>query len=122
MKMPAAPIIGATSQKQLDNIKPPTKLERVLTHLVIQGSINRLEAEKAPVFEHALNSTMSNEIKLRLGLTFTSIPEKTLGYDGLGAIYHRYSLSSSSTEEAKKIINQYRIKRGAQPIQWETAA
>ncbi|MBR9886485.1 MAG: hypothetical protein GYB20_02115 [Oceanospirillales bacterium] len=122
MKMPAAPATGAPSQPQPDNIKPLTKLERVLAHLVTQSSINRLEAEKAPVFDHALNSTMSNEIKQRLELTFTSIPEKTLGYDGLGAIYHRYSLTDESSEKAKLFINYCRTKRGAKPIQWEIAA
>ena len=122
MDKPTTPFTGAASQNQSDITKPPTKIERVLTYLVTKDSINRLEAEKAPVFDHALNSTMSNEIKQRLGLIFTSIPEKALGYDGLGSIYHRYALTEDSTAKAKLIINHYRTKRGAKPIQWETAA
>jgi len=111
-----------TATSNLNTIKPAFKLERVLTYLVEHGSINRLEAEKAPVFDHALNSTMSNEIKLRLGLEFSSIPEKTIGYNGLGAIFNRYTLTEESTIKAKKLINEYRAKRGASPIQWEGAA
>ena len=103
-------------------IKPPFKLERVLTCLVRQGSMNRLEAEKAPVFDHTLNSTMSTEIKQRLGLVFTSIPEKTVGYNGLGAIFNRYTLTAQSAIKAKFLINEYRAKRGASPIQWEGVA
>ena len=111
-----------TATRKTDIIKPPFKLERVLTYLVEHGSINRLEAEKAPVFDHALNSTMSNEIKLRLGLEFFSIPEKTTGYDGLGAIFNRYTFTPASEAKAKELINDYRIKRGVDPIQWEGAA
>lgn len=122
MKKTEAPATRATSQNQPDTKKPATKIKRVLTYLVTKGSINRLEAEKPPVFDHSLNSTMSNEIKQRLKLEFSSIPEKTIGYDGLGAIYHRYSLTEHSTEAAKRIINDYRTKRGADPIQWESAA
>ena len=119
-KQPMTATITATSKT--DIIKPPFKLERVLTYLVDHGSINRLEAEKAPVFDHALNSTMSNEIKLRLGLEFSSIPEKTTGYDGLGAIFNRYTFTLESNAKAKELINGYRIKRGASPIPWEGAA
>ncbi len=111
-----------TATSKTDTIKPPYKLERVLTYLVEHGSINRLEAEKAPVFDHALNSTMSNEIKQRLGLDFTSIPEKTNGYNGLGAIFNRYAFTEVSTVKAKQLINEYRAKRGADPVQWKGAA
>lgn len=119
-KQPMTASTTATSNG--DIIKPPFKLERVLIYLVEHGSINRLEAEKAPVFDHALNSTMSNEIKQRLGLEFTSIPEKTTGYNGLGAVFNRYAFTEASTAKAKQLINGYRAKRGASPIQWEGAA
>lgn len=116
MKTPAAPSIEATSTT--DNTRPPTKLERVLTWLVEHGSINRLEAEKAPVFDHALPSTMSNEIKTRLGLEFTSALEQCTGFNGMGAQYKRYEFTFKGTQAAKKIINSLRTKRGAAPIQW----
>jgi len=120
--MTKQPMIATTATSKVDIIKPPFKLERVLIYIVETGSINRLEAEKAPVFDHALNSTMSNEIKLRLGLEFTSIPEKTIGYDGFGAIFNRYTFTAESEEKAKGIINEYRIKRGTTPILWENIA
>jgi len=119
-KQPMTATTTATSK--LNIIKPALKLERVLIYIVEHGSINRLEAEKAPVFDHALNSTMSNEFKQRLGLKFSSIPEKTTGYDGLGAIFNRYTFTEESTAKAKVLINQYRAKRGASLIQWEGAA
>jgi len=119
-KQPMTALTTATSK--LDTIKPALKLERVLIYIVEHGSINRLEAEKAPVFDHALNTTMSNEFKQRLGLEFTSIPEKTIGYNGLGAIFNRYTFTEDSTAKAKQLINEYRAKRGASLIQWEGAA
>lgn len=110
------------TNSETNGIKPALQIERVLTYLVTHGSINRLEAEKAPVFAHAINSTMSREVKKRLNLGFTSIPEKGIGYSGLPAIYHRYTLTEQSTETAKQLINEYRIKRGAQPILWKGVA
>lgn len=120
---PAAPDTGTTSQTNTDQqyIKPPYKIERVLFHLVTHGSINRLEAERAPVYDHALNTTMSNEVKQRLDLAFTSTPERSLGYGGIPAIYNRYRLTSTSEQIAKQLINEYRAKRGAIPIPWERA-
>ena len=111
-----------TATSTADIIRPQLKIERVLIAVVANGSINRLEAEKAPVFDHTISSTMSNEIKKRLGLCFTSIPEKTTGFNGLGAIFNRYTLTTESTIKAKQIINEYRVKRGASLIQWEGAA
>ena len=121
IKQPMTATTTATSTA--DHIESQSKkIERVLMFAVINGSINRLEAEKAPVFDHTISSTMSNEIKLRLGLCFTSIPEKTTGYNGLGAIFNRYTLTTESTVKAKLIINEYRAKRGASLIHWEGAA
>ncbi len=119
-KQPVAAQTATTSK--VDITKSPLKIERVLMFLVINGSINRLEAEKAPAFDHTLSSTMSNEVGARLGLEFSSIPEKTKGYHGLGAIFHRYTLTAESTAKAKILINQYRARRGASLIQWEGVA
>ena len=105
-----------------NRIKLSFKLEQVLTCLVKQCSMNRLEVKKAPIFDHTLNSTMSAEIKQRLGLVFTSISEKTFGYNGLGAIFNRNTLTAQSAIEAKLLINEYRAKRGAYPIQWKGVA
>lgn len=114
---------ASTAATSKDNItKSPLKIERVLMFLVMNGSINRLEAEKAPSFDHTLSSTMSNEVGARLGLEFSSIPEKTSGYNDLGAIFNRYTLTATSKAKAKVLINQYRAKRGETLIQWESAA
>jgi len=118
----AAPAEGATIEQQTDCIKPPTKLERVLTALLTMGSLNRIEAEKAPVFDHALNSTMSCEIGRRLGLTFSSTPEKCIGYSGQSVRYNRYRLLPGSIGPAQKIVNELRCKRGAIPINWPAGA
>ncbi len=123
MKKPTAAPTAATSQttNAKQYIKPAFKIERVLLYMVNHGSINRLEAEKAPVYEHALNTTMSNELKQRLGLEFSSTPERAIGYGGITAIYNRYRLTSTSEQIAKQLINEYRAKRGAVPIPWELA-
>lgn len=121
---PAASTTKATSQttNAQQYIKPAFKIERVLLYMINHGSINRLEAEKAPVYDHALNTTMSNEVKQRLGLEFSSTPERAVGYGGIPAIYNRYRLTSASERIAKQLINEYRVKRGAVPISWGDAA
>ncbi len=112
----------ATIDQQNNNIKPPTKLERVLIALLTNGSLNRLEAEKAPIFDHALNTTMSCELGRRLGLTFSSTPEKCIGYSGQSVIYNRYRLLPGSISPAQKVVNELRCKRGAIPINWPAGA
>jgi hypothetical protein len=112
----------ATIDQQNNNIKPPTKLERVLIALLTHGSLNRLEAEKAPIFDHALNSTMSCEVGRRLGLTFSSTPEKCTGYAGQSVHYNRYRLLPGSIGPAQKVVNELRCKRGATPINWPAGA
>ncbi|WP_010322920.1 hypothetical protein [Marinobacterium stanieri] len=118
----AAPAEEATAAQQADHIKPPTKLERVLIALLTRGSLNRLEAEKPPVFDHALNSTMSCELGRRLNLTFSSTPEKCIGYSGQSVHYNRYRLLPGSIEPAQKAVNELRLKRGASPVVWPAGA
>lgn len=118
----AAPDEEATAAQQADSIKPPTKLERVLIALLTRGSLNRLEAEKSPVFDHALNSTMSCELGRRLDLTFSSTPEDCTGYSGQPARYHRYRLLPGSIEAAQGAVNDLRLKRGAPPVVWPAGA
>lgn len=118
-KVVAAPTTRATTDKQqADHIKPATKVERVLIALLTRGSLNRVEAEKAPIFDHSLNSTMSCEVGRRLGLTFTSTPEKCTGYAGQPARYHRYAFQVESIAPAQDTVNALRRKRGAEPINW----
>lgn len=120
MKEQTAATLVATTKA--NNINPPTKLERVLTALLTRGSLNRLEAEKPPVFDHALNSTMSCELSRRLGLTFSSTPEKCIGYSGQSVHYNRYRLLPGSIEPAQKAVNELRLKRGAPPVVWPAGA
>lgn len=118
LKRAAAPATGATNKNPIDIIKPARKIERVLIYVLNYGSINRREAEKDPVFDHCLPSTIS-ELKSRNGIEFIGVPEKLTGYEGNTAMMSRYRLTTKGVEHARKLVNELRRKRGLPPIDWE---
>tara|TARA_B100002003_G_C13706082_1_gene354676 strand:+ start:195 stop:533 length:339 start_codon:yes stop_codon:yes gene_type:complete len=52
----------------------PTKIARVLYHLATGGSLNSIEAEKAPLFDHCLPSTIADLKKYGLEIIRTNDP------------------------------------------------
>jgi|GEM_PF-5614679 len=78
------------------------KYKRVLRFMLEHGSITRLQAEARPVYDHCLNSTIS-EMSRTHGLVFDSVVEKHPGYGGVMTPYKRYSVAESCLDAAKAI-------------------
>lgn len=82
-------------------LKPELKYVRVLRRL-LQGPLHRFEAEKFPVSDHVLNSTVS-ELKKR-GVEITSKLIHLPGYSRAGAYVALYSLVETSRQRALQLI------------------
>ncbi|MCE5362515.1 hypothetical protein [Pseudomonas anguilliseptica] len=84
------------------NTKAPSKISRVLAHLLRQGPLNRFEAER--IGDHCLNSTIS-DLANDHGLTFERIPEKVPNHWGHPCDVIRYSLPSSERRRAQRVLD-----------------
>lgn len=75
----------------------PSKIARVLTHLMMVGSLNRFEAER--IGDHCLHSTIS-KLANDYGLLFARIDEKVANGWGTPCDVTRYSLPESEHRRA----------------------
>jgi hypothetical protein len=82
-------------------LKSKPKYVRVLTRL-LQGPLDRLEAEQLPVADHVLNSTVA-ELKRR-GLVIHAQLVRKHGYGGLGVHVASYTLAPESRARALQLI------------------
>jgi len=82
--------------------KAPTKIARVLGHLLHTGSLNRFEAER--IGDHCLHSTIS-ALANGYGLTFKRIPEKVPNHWGQPCDVIRYSLPRSERRRARLVLD-----------------
>lgn len=98
-------IAGKTSiqQQQSAALKPELKYVRVLRRL-LQGPLHRFEAEKYPVSDHVLNSTVS-ELKKR-GIEISSKLICLPGYSRAGAYIALYTLEETSRQRALQLIGE----------------
>lgn len=95
---------GSQSQGQINTqtpIKAPSKIYRVLAHLVSGETLNRFEAER--IGDHCLNSTIS-DLSNSYGLLFTRTPEKVSNRWGIACDVIRYSLPPSELERASNVL------------------
>ncbi|MFV0508308.1 MAG: hypothetical protein ACK5M8_03540 [Shewanella algae] len=97
--------------------KPAYQQERVLLGMMYFGSITAQEAEKSPIYARHLNTVVS-ELSNRMMLTVLRRPEKVRGYAKQVCTLNRYSLADDQLEKARLLINNWRLKRGAEPIYW----
>lgn len=74
-------------------LKQPLKWQRVLRRL-LDGPLDRMEAEKHPIFDHVLNSTVA-ELKRR-GLVIHAQLVRHHGFGGAGAHVASYTLDRES--------------------------
>lgn len=81
--------------------KAPTKIARVLAHLLHTGSLNRFEAER--IGDHCLHSTISSLANSH-GLTFKRISEKVPNHWGQPCEVTRYSLPESEHRRALLVL------------------
>ena len=84
-------------------LKPEPKYVRVLRRL-LQGPLHRFEAERYPVSDHVLNSTVS-ELKKR-GLDIKSDLICLPGYSRAGAYVALYTLEETSRQRALQLIGE----------------
>lgn len=79
------------------------KYQRVLRRL-LDGPLNRFEAEAYPVSDHTLPSTVS-ELKRR-GVTISAQLVRLPGYDGRGVHVAEYRLAEESRQRALQLIGE----------------
>jgi hypothetical protein len=84
------------------NAKILHKWQRVVLRM-LEGPLHRMEAEKAPVFDHCLPSTIS-ELKKNFGLVIHARMVRLPGYAGLGAHVAEYRLDEQSFERARDLL------------------
>ena len=98
-------------------MRPATQQEHVLLAMVYTGSITAQEAERSPIYARHLNSVVS-EFANKMGLIMLRTPERVRGYAKQVCILNRYELAVDDINKAKLLINHWRAKRGAEPINW----
>ena len=79
----------------------PSKIARILGHLLNAGPLNRFEAER--IGDHCLNSTIS-DLANDHGLTFKRTPEKVPNHWGQPCDVTRYSLPRSEHRRAREVL------------------
>lgn len=84
------------------NVQVPLKRQRVVRRL-LEGSLHRFQAERDPVYDHCLPSTIS-ELRKVFGLDFHVRTVRLLGYAGRGAYVAEYSLAQESVSDARRLV------------------
>lgn len=79
----------------------PSKIARILAHLLAGANINRFEAER--LGDHCLNSTIA-VLANRHGLIFKRQPESAPNRWGAPCIVIRYSLLASDCDKAGMVL------------------
>lgn len=82
--------------------KPELKWRRVLGAFYAGCSLNRFEAERAPINDHCLHSTVS-ELEGR-GVRIERKPEVVRGYMGEPTYMKRYWLAPEARERAAELL------------------
>lgn len=81
--------------------KAPTKISRVLGHLLQERSLNRFEAER--LGDHCLHSTISS-LANGYGLNFNRLMERVPNHWGLPCLVTRYSLPASEHKRGRNVL------------------
>jgi hypothetical protein len=88
----------------------PSKISRVLAHLLAGSSINRFEAER--LGDHCLNSTIA-VLANSYGLAFLRQQERIPNHWGAPCVVTRYSLPASEYGNAHTVLSY--LNRPARP-------
>lgn len=81
--------------------RAPTKIARVLAHMLDEGPLHRFEAEH--IGDHCLPSTISN-LSLRYGLTFKRAWERVPSRWGTPCDVIRFSIPRSERRHAREVL------------------
>jgi len=123
MKKNLPPKKEAAKTTDTNSAKPPFKMEVALMLFIQHGEqgMNTLEANQL-YGDTALHSTVSDATN-KHGINFKHQPEGIQNRVGTISRFTRYSLlSDDDVLRAKKLINNYRARRGLSPLIWEVAA
>ncbi|WP_375741343.1 hypothetical protein [Pseudomonas boanensis] len=108
----------ATRSEELNDLcmansatKTPSKIARILAHLMTGASLNRFEAER--IGDHCLSSTISR-LANRYDVIFERQSEKTLNRGGNPCVVTRYSLLPCEEERMPYLLD-YFLRRPKQP-------
>lgn len=101
MKKATSPEEQSRPRKADSSTATPSKICRVLAHLLAGASINRFEAER--LGDHCLPSTIA-VLANRHGLAFHRQPEKVPNRWGKPCLVTRYSLPASERGKARKVL------------------
>lgn len=112
MKKASPPIHAEASQSHGQNIttshravdpqgNAPSKIARVLAHLLNSGALNRFEAER--IGDHCLHSTIS-ALANGYGLSFKRTPEKVTTHWGQPCDVIRYALPRTEHRRARAVL------------------
>lgn len=84
-----------------NNAKAPSKIAKILAHLLNVGALNRFEAER--IGDHCLHSTIS-ALANGYGLTFKRTSEKVPSHWGQACDVIRYALPASEHRNARAVL------------------
>lgn len=98
----AAPQYQQSSPRKADSsTAAPSKIARILAHLLAGASINRFEAER--LGDHCLNSTIA-VLANAYRLAFVRQQERVPNRWGAPCVVTRYSLPAREHGEARKVL------------------
>jgi hypothetical protein len=92
---------ASPSQGDITTGKAPSKIARVLEHLLYDGSLQRFEAER--LGDHCLHSTISKLFN-DYGLIIIRTPERVPNHWGEPCTVTRYTLPSSECRRARNVL------------------
>lgn len=80
---------------------PKRKYERVRDHFLAGRTLIRPEAERPPICDHTLSTTVC-ELERRYGVEFRRTPETRPGYQGVRTRWVRYSLPKTARDAVRE--------------------
>lgn len=93
---------NSAQSRSAHKLKLGTKQFRVVDRLIV-GPLHRFEAERYPVSDHCLPSTIS-ELQKRYKLSFDVEMIRLPGYGGQGARVAQYTLTKNSLGKAMVLV------------------
>jgi len=101
MKKATRPEEQSRPRKADATTEGPSKIARILAHLLSGASLNRFEAER--IGDHCLPSTIA-VLAINYGLTIQRTPEKVSNRWGKPCTATRYSLPESEHKRARAVL------------------
>ncbi len=95
--------LSGQQPNRIPRARKPSKITRILGHILTGVSLNRFEAE--PLGDHCLNSTIAS-LANQYGLDFIRRPERVSNRWGEPCRVTRYSLPVSERDRARTVLEK----------------